>query len=339
MLSLFNELLTRAPEYDGSEFVGFPYNAILNWPMGTKAGYTVFLNDKVNDQLRKMLTAWTTFLGSPDSCYVLSNDAASGWFGESAMASMPNFYATFQCDPSKPYHGFTSWDNFFTRQLKSGARPIAAPDDDDVVSNACEAAPFRLATNAKKRDGFWLKSQPYSLYDMLAGSEDEKLAPQFYSTPAKGATVYQAYLNARSYHRWHSPVNGKVVGLRMIPGTYYSACRSEGFDPAAPNNSQGYITQVATRALIYIQADSPNIGLMCFMAVGMGECSTCQITVAEGATVRKGDELGMFHYGGSTHCLIFRPGVEIRFDLKQTPSVNATDIPVNALIAIAGKEL
>ena len=45
-------------------------------------------------------------------------------------------------------------------------------------------------------------------------------------------------------------------------GTYYSETLSEGFDPSGPNESQGYITEVATRALIFIEADNPKIGLM-----------------------------------------------------------------------------
>ena len=30
--------------------------------------------------------------------------------------------------------------------------------------------------------------------------------------------------------------------------------------------------------------------------------------------VMKGDQIGMFHFGGSTHCLIFRPEVHLEFD-------------------------
>ena len=338
MLSLFNELLTHAPEYNDSVLVGFPYNAILDWPICTKAGYAVFLNEKVNNQLRKMLAVWTDFLESSDSRYVLNHGATGGWFGEAAMATMPDFYNVFQCDPSKPYHGFTSWDNFFTRQLKPGARPIAFPGDDNIINNACEAAPFCLATNAKVRDRFWIKSQPYSLYDMLAGNRDGTLAPQFYGSQSNGATVYQAFLSTRSYHRWHSPINGKVLGTRMVPGTYYSEICPEGFDPAGPNDSQGYITHVATRALIYMEANNPNIGLMCFMAVGMAECSSCEVTVVEGQIVKKGQELGMFHFGGSTYCLIFRPGVKVYFHLNQTPSRDATNIPINSAIAFVGNK-
>ena len=48
----------------------------------------------------------------------------------------------------------------------------------------------------------------------------------------------------------------------------------------------------------------------------------------------KGDQLGMFHFGGSTHCLIFRPRVKLEFDLHgQTPGLNSGNIPVRARIA------
>jgi phosphatidylserine decarboxylase len=40
----------------------------------------------------------------------------------------------------------------------------------------------------------------------------------------------------------------------------------------------------------------------------MNEVSTCQITLREGDRVKKGDEIGMFHYGGSTHCICSEMG-------------------------------
>jgi phosphatidylserine decarboxylase len=62
--------------------------------------------------------------------------------------------------------------------------------------------------------------------------------------------------------------------------------------------------------------------------------STCDIRVYEGQHLSKGDQIGMFHYGGSTHCLIFRPEVKLSFDLRgQTPGVHSTNIPVNSRIA------
>ncbi len=326
MLRLINLIMTQAPEFNTTGLVGFPINAILDWSMGTAGGFAAFLNAKVNRQLKDVLNEWGRFLGSKDSVYVLNDDPKSGWFGKDAMQAMPNFVTEFQCDPGAPHYGFVSWDDFFTRQFRHGVRPIAEPENDSIISNACESAPYRIVRDVKMQDKFWLKAQPYSLHHLLNNDGDTE---QFV-----GGTIYQAFLSALSYHRWHSPVSGTVVKAYVIDGTYYSEALSEGFDPAGPNNSQGYITQVATRALIFIQADNPAIGLMCFMAVGMAEVSTCQITVYEGQQVKKGEQLGMFHFGGSTHCLIFRPQVALDFDMHgQKPGLNSNNIPVNARIA------
>ena len=65
------------------------------------------------------------------------------------------------------------------------------------------------------------------------------------------------------------------------------------------------------------------------------ECSSNQVTVAPGQRVVKGEQLGMFHYGGSTHLLIFRPGVDITFDLHgQTPGLSASNIHVKDRVAV-----
>jgi phosphatidylserine decarboxylase len=326
MLQLINAVMTQAPEFNQTGLVGFPINAILDWSMGTTSGFAAFLNDKVNAQFKKILNEWSKFLGSADSTYVLSTDPRSGWFGEDARKAMPNFDQEFQSDPTQPHHGFTSWDDFFTREFRPGARPIVSPDDDAVIVNACESAPYRIATNVQQRDRFWIKGQPYSLEHMLAGDP--------WTDAFVGGTIYQAFLSALSYHRWHSPVSGRVVKAYVKDGTYYSETLAEGFDPAGPNESQGYIAEVATRAFIYIEADNPDIGLMCFMPVGMAEVSTCDITIYEGQQIKKGDEIGMFHFGGSTHCLIFQPQVKLNFDLHgQEPGLNSENILINSRIA------
>ena len=327
MLNVMNEILTQAPEFNKSELVGFPINAVINWAMGTPAGTTAFLNEKVNRQLKKILSQWAVFLGSPDSRYVLSEDPEKGWFGRDAMAAMPDFAEDFQCDPDLPYYGFTSWDDFFTRQYREGRRPVDCPDDDSVIVNACESAPYKIATDVQLKDSFWIKEQQYSLSHMLAGDPMTELF--------EGGTIYQAFLSALSYHRWHSPVSGRIVKTRLIDGSYYASALSAGFDSASPNESQGYIAQVASRALIFIEADSPDVGLMCIVFVGMAEVSSNEITAYEGQHVEKGDQLGMFHFGGSTHVLIFRPGVNLEFDLRgQIPGPNSVNIPVRSKIAI-----
>ncbi len=326
MLQLMNQVLTQAPEFNKTGLVGFPINAILDWPMGTPAGTSVFLNEKVNRQLKKILTQWAVFLDSPDSCAVLGDDPESGWFGRDAQEAMPTFVADFNCDPNQPYYGFTSWDDFFTRTFREGRRPVASPDDDSIIANACEAAPYRIAKDVHLQNTFWIKAQPYSLRHMLA---EDPLAGLF-----EGGTIYQAFLSALSYHRWHSPVSGTIVKTRLIEGSYYAEALSEGYDPSGPNDSQAYITEVAARALIFIEADNPDIGLMAALFVGMAEVSSNEITVYEGQHVDKGDPLGMFHFGGSTHCLIFQPQVKLEFDMQgQTPGLDSDNIPVRSRIA------
>lgn len=338
MLQMINVVMTKAPEFDSSGLVGLPINAILDWSMGTTGGFAAFLNKKVNAQLKKVLNEWGVFLKSKDSRYVLSDQ---GWFSEEALKALStmdpylkkgsidpkqNFIDNFKCDPEKPYWGYTSWDDFFTREFKEGKRPVASPDDDRVIINSCESAPYRVATNVERHAKFWIKAQPYSLQHMLA---NDCLAEKFI-----GGTVYQAFLSAKSYHRWHAPVNGTVVKAYVEDGAYYSETLTEAYDPEGNKESQGYITEVATRALIFIEADNPEIGLMCVMPVGMAEVSSCEITVYEGQSVKKGDQLGSFHFGGSTHCLFFGPHVKLDFDLHgQRAGLKSTNIPVNARLA------
>ncbi|OSD05166.1 phosphatidylserine decarboxylase-like protein [Trametes coccinea BRFM310] len=324
MLRLFNHIIRTAPAYEDDDLVGFPINAILDWPMGTPAGMAMFSRPDVNEHFHHMFEAWAEFLGSEASTVVL-NDSPTGWFGGPASVAIPDFVDTYLCDPSLPHYGYKSWDDFFTRLFRDGVRPVSFPEDDSYINSACESTVYRIATSVKANDHFWLKGQPYSLEHMLNFDE---LASQF-----AGGTVYQAFLAATKYHRWHAPVNGRVVRVDMIPGTYYAESPFEGFpdpDAAGPNLSQAFITSVATRALIYIEANNSDIGLMCFIAVGMAEVSTCEVTVKEGDVINKGDELGMFHFGGSTHCLIFRPETKVTF----APDVHIeADVKLNVPIA------
>lgn len=330
MLRMMNRVLTSAPEFNTSGLVGFPINAILDWPMGTRGGFAAFLNDKVNAKLKAILNAWGEFLTTPASASVL-NETENGWFGPAARLAMPTFADDFVCDPARPHWGFTSWDDFFTRVFRPGRRPIAASGDDSVIVNACESAPYRIARGVRALDQFWMKGQPYSLSHMFGNAPVHR---EFV-----GGTIYQAFLSALSYHRWHAPVSGKIVETGQIDGSYYSETPAVFLDPSAPNESQGYITEVAARAYIIIDADNPKIGRMGFMAVGMAEVSTCEIDkkLQPGYHVAKGEEIGMFHFGGSTHCLFFRPDVKIDFDLGgQTPGLDATNIKLLSALAKVG---
>ena len=235
----------------------------------------------------------------------------------------------FVCDPKAKHYGFKSWDDYFTRHFRDEVRPIASPDDDNVIANACESKVFNVAHNVKLRDHFWIKGQPYSITDMLA---HDPLAEHF-----AGGTVYQAFLSALSYHRWHAPISGTVKKAFVQDGTYFSEPLFEGLgeqaeiDAGGISVGQGYLTALATRAVIFIEADNPAIGLMAFIGVGMDEVSTCEITVKEGDHIKKGQQTGMFHFGGSSHVLLFRKGVNVSGFPEPGRSAN---VPVRSQVAV-----
>ena len=52
-----------------------------------------------------------------------------------------------------------------------------------------------------------------------------------------GGTVYQAFVSATSYHRWHIPVSGTIYKTELVDGSYYSATHDIQDDPALPNMS------------------------------------------------------------------------------------------------------
>jgi phosphatidylserine decarboxylase len=329
LLRLINEVLTIAPEFSEDAMVMTPLGAILDWTMGTAAGFGAYRDPRINSMLTKVLNAWCEFLSSPASLYVL-NDSPAGWKSDEAQRVVG--MDLFEHDPDDEYWGFTSWNDFFTRHLRKDARPVSSPKDDKVIVSACESTPYKISADVHQQDSFWIKSQPYSLQDMLA---NDVAADQF-----AGGTVYQAFLSATNYHRWHSPVAGTIVRAFVQPGTYYAEAESEGSDALDPVNSQAYLAHVATRAIILIEADNPVIGLTAVVLVGMSEVSSCQIgpKIAKGHHVEKGEELGYFQFGGSSECLVFRPNVIDAFALDAIPqpgNPDAQPVPVRSKLAVA----
>ncbi len=293
--------------------------------MATAAGIAAFLRPDVNACLRDLLNAYGEFLKSPDSAKVL-NRSAEGWLNDAVLESMSreahldvpgsginkkSFHEIFECDPSAPAYGFKSWDDFFTRRFLPGARPVHALSDGSVIVNACESKAVLLRRDAKLRDSFWLKGQPYSLADMFGNEAD--------AVSYEGGTVYQAYLSSTSYHRWHAPVTGTVRKIVQIPGTYYAenGAWGSGFidesgvgdhDPAGQGHSMMFLCQVATRSIMLLDADNDEIGETALLMVGMAEVSSCEWTVEVGDHVEKGQEIGMVSYKlqYSSSCIVHR---------------------------------
>ncbi|KAK4195487.1 putative phosphatidylserine decarboxylase proenzyme 2 [Triangularia verruculosa] len=330
MLNAFNVLLTQGPAWDDIAnkvgLIGCPFNAILDWPMATASGYMFFLYPSVNERLKAMLVQWEKFLTSSASTAVLPSWLSAPDGGLNFLLKMGNmdgmqpstsytFPELYVCpNPNDPTtYGFPNWDAFFTRDFQPNIRLLQGQGDESVIVHPCESAPLQYpVTHVQMSDNFMGKNQRYSLQDMM---NQHPLASRF-----AGGTVYQAFLSCLSYHQWHAPVSGTIKDTVLVAGTYYSQNIYQTFfghwpsgtpDPAATTWSQPYIASVAARGLIFLEADNPDIGLICFIAIGMTDVSGCEITVKPGQHINKGDKMGMFHFGGSSYCLVFGPQAKL----------------------------
>ncbi len=196
---------------------------------------------------------------------------------------------------------YPSFDAFFTRPLKKGARDISA---DPVVSPSDgKLSCFgRIDTGAQ----IHVKGQLYEAGELIGDEQDARR----YS----GGQFAVVYLAPGDYHRVHSPVNGKVTLLRGIPGDLF------------PVNSIGerYVPQLFVRNnRVAIVIDTENLGRVTVVMVGatiVGRISVNAMpgpfvppgthAIEPGYAVAKGDEIGMFHLG-STAVVLLEPGVTL----------------------------
>jgi len=116
---------------------------------------------------------------------------------------------TAEADRDVP-DGYDSFNEFFTRELRSGARPIT-PDATHMLSPADGTIAQTGAASAGNL--LQAKGMYFSAAALLA---DTELASQLSDAPF--ATVYLAPYN---YHRIHMPVSGKLVRTRFVPGKLY----------------------------------------------------------------------------------------------------------------------
>lgn len=199
---LIDYVMTYAPPFSESSLIICPLNALFDWPMSMPSGYALFRDSALNAQLKRVLNIWCGFLCGPYSRTYLNTASPDGWFCAEADRKMG--LTQFLCDPQEPYWGFASWNGFFTRQFRPNARPVANPANNKIIVGACEASPYNVHHDVKLHNEFWIKSQPCSLQEIFTASQHD-LAQRFV-----GGSVYQAYLSAYNYHRWHAPVSGTI---------------------------------------------------------------------------------------------------------------------------------
>ncbi|MCG7536583.1 phosphatidylserine decarboxylase family protein [Pseudoalteromonas sp. OOF1S-7] len=313
-LVAINYTIQRAPEFFQETF---PMSKLFVFYMFVPSGNKLFVMSEFNEKLTQVLKAWQTFLDSDESKSVLNPlgvaPATTGWLSPYAQEQLCLSQASNYDNREDPYWGFTSYNDFFHRQLNlKKYRPLPVHDSDKVVVSANDGTVYRITRDAQYCSEFWLKGQSYSLFDMLGGNaksrEHDEPTPANLIEPFVGGDVMQSFLSGADYHRWHAPISGKVVRIQTIEGFTFSELRSEGFDVSAGTESQGYQAMVNTRGIVFIE-DEQGRGLVAVIPIGITEISSVEITVEEGQMVGKGDELGYFSYGGSTLALVFQKGM------------------------------
>ena len=323
MLEAINYVVHTAPLFKDPTSIAyqFPLSSTMNFWMMTPSGKALLRMPQINDQINAIMRSWCQFLNSPASCYVL-NTGPEGWFCPAAV-KYNALDTDYSPDPSKPYWGWTSYNDFFHRDIKPGVRPVSGPGDPAMVNSPNDGVAWAVQENVKADDAFWLKGQLYSLNDMLNHSP---LTPKFV-----GGTVYQTFVNGGAdWHRFTAPVNGTVVETQMIAGYAWTESDTVALDPESGPYSQGWAAGVATRGLIFIDTGIQPLGIVCVVPIGLTEVSSLTLSVKPGQKVRKGDQMGWFSFGGSSFAMVFQPKA-IRKFLVLPPEHGRNQQPVDTL--------
>lgn len=307
LLNGFNTILTLAPHFINNDLVGLPFSAFVVGIDATLGGSTLFRLPMFNEKMKAILDEWAIYLESPSSNWIFAKEGEQ-WLSETAKKQYD--YPLWAKDAETlPY--WKSWDAFFTRNFKDPqkSRPIAGPDSNQVVVCPNDGSLFCWQPQVKKKDVFWLKGMPYSLDDIFSSSdpEQDKIIKQYQLADMfEGGYVFQTYLNPYNFHRWWVPVNGKVLfDPLVIPGCFFSKLVLPDFG-GATTASTPYLAEANARGLIVFE--TPDYGKVCCIPLGMSEVSTVTFDekMKKGAVVKKGEEMGMFHYGGSSFVVMYQ---------------------------------
>ncbi len=312
LLNAFNALLNQPPSFIDDELVGLPFSAIVVGIDPTQSGMTLFRLPIFNKAMKAILNDWHAFLDSKGSNTVFSVEGEQ-WLSTKAKQQY-QFEVWKKDNEQLPY--WNTWNSFFTRQFKkpNKSRPIADQNSNKTIVSANDGSLFRWDENILAKDVFWFKDMQYSLVDIL-GADSLKEKPELLDLFTDGS-IFQTYLNPYNYHRWWCPVNGEVFyGPNVISGDYFNKLVIPDFG-GATTASLPYLVQVNARGLLVLKTDDGH-GYVCCIPLGMSEVSTISFNkeIAINKPVKKGQEMGMFEYGGSSFVMIFQklPGKKLFF--------------------------
>jgi phosphatidylserine decarboxylase precursor len=230
--------------------------------------------------MKKFAQAWGSFLDTPESAS-----------GIGSFLTQPNYRIDdYFVGPS----GWLTFNQFFARQVKPGRRPVAEPRNDKIIVSPADSV-FLGTWDIGPESRVTVKGVTWEVARLLDGSP--------YQAAFANGIFTHSFLNVDDYHRYHVPVAGEVKEVRNIHGRVYMDVirRADGtLDPVDGETYQ--INQ--ERGLIVI--DSPAVGLVAVLPVGMCVVSSVNLTPEVGARLEKGDEFGFFLFGGSDMVMLFQ---------------------------------
>lgn len=329
-----NRLVTWAPRERGDSLLVYEHIVrfyfILDQPTVmqhqtpiTQGGLRVQQGDRgqelseLSRWIVRFSTAWGSYLDTLDSAKevkTFQDDAAFNW-----NEYMPPPASYLSDDPAEAWKAYRTFNQFFARHVKPGMRLIAGLCDDGVLVSPADSTFvgwWQISQDSKitVQEKLHVKGLQWSIEELLEGSE--------YKDRFKGGIFTHSFLDTYDYHRWHTPVRGKVLEARVIQGQAYldvktkpvilddGDCEKKPRTARALNalDATGY-QFVQTRGLVVI--DSP-IGLVACLPMGMAQVSSVVITAEPGVSLHKGEELGYFQFGGSDFVMVFERASNVR---------------------------
>ena len=182
---------------------------------------------------------------------------------------------------------FDSYNAFFTRKIKAEQRPIN--DQKNVLISPSDGKVTAYPITQKGR--FWIKHTQYTAAQLL---KDERLAERY-----MGGWIYVIRLTVDDYHRYCYVADGRKSKQRKIRGVLHTV------NPVA--NDYYPIYKMNSRE--YCLLKTKEFGTILLMEVGALMVGKINNHEEDPAQVKRGEEKGMFEFGGSTIVVMTEPGM------------------------------
>jgi phosphatidylserine decarboxylase len=190
-----------------------------------------------------------------------------------------------------PSGGYQSFNDFFIRKLKTGARFI---DQDPAIIVSPADSKLFVIPHLSDETIFFVKNKKFNLESLLKHKE---LAQRYV-----GGTIMVFRLAPYDYHRYHFPFDCQPSSPKLIHGLYDSVnpiVYKAGYQPLTENERQ----------LIMLKTDKFfDVAMVCVGAMMVGKIKQ---TYTPNKQYKKGDEVGYFEFGGSSLILLFKSGLVV----------------------------